>query len=169
MERQDIRLRLARAEDAAPIAAIYNHEVLHTTATFDTEPTTVEQQRLWLSRHAPARHPVVVAEQDDDLLGWAALSRWSDRCAYARAAETSVYVHREQRGRGVGRALLEELIARARRAELGVLLARVCSEGAASLRLHRACGFSSIGTMRRVGEKFGRLLDVILLELQLDR
>ena len=79
-----------------------------------------------------------------------------------------MYVDERHRGRGVGRVLLAELVARARRAGLGVLLARVETSGAASLRLHGGMGFRSIGTMRRVGEKFGRLLDVALLELHLD-
>ncbi|TMA47656.1 MAG: N-acetyltransferase family protein, partial [Deltaproteobacteria bacterium] len=109
-----------------------------------------------------------VAEESGRVVGWGSLSAWSDRCAYARAAEVSVYVHQDHRGHGIGRALLADLIARGRAAGLGVLLARIESSGAASLALHRALGFQPIGTMRRVGEKSGRLLDVELLDLHLD-
>ena len=160
--------RSASPADLPAIVDIYNHEVLHGVATFDTVPWVLEGRGSWLASHDPARHPIVVAEQDGTVIGWASLSPWSDRCAYARAAEVSVYVHHGRRGQGVGRALLTELVARARRGGLGVLLARIEASGKASLALHRAAGFERIGTMRRVGEKFGRVLDVELLELHLD-
>ncbi len=160
--------RLARASDAREIADIYNHEVAYGTATFDTEPVTLEERRSWLAEHASPRRPVVVAEIGGVVAGWASLSSWSERCAYARAAEVSVYVHRDFRGRGVGRGLLSELIRRGREAGLGVLLARIVSESDASVALHESLGFQRIGTMRRVGEKFGRILDVELMDLHLD-
>jgi phosphinothricin acetyltransferase len=163
------RIRLAADGDAAAIAGIYNHEVATGTATFDTVEVTAAERQAWLAAHrGAARHPVVVAEAADGaVVGWASLSAWSERCAYARAAEVSVYVHRDARGLGVGRALLDDLIARGRAAGLGVLLARIVAGGTASLRLHSRAGFRPIGTMRRVGEKFGRILDVELLELHL--
>jgi phosphinothricin acetyltransferase len=151
------------------IVDIYNHEVVHATSTFDTEPVTTDGRLAWLEAHDPARYPVIVAERLNEIVGFASLSPWSERCAYARAAEVSVYVHREHRGSGAGRALLAELITRARAAGLGVLLARICSEGQASLGLHRSLGFQPIGTMRRVGEKFGRILDIELYDLHLDQ
>ena len=162
------RIRPATAADLEAIVDIYNDEVLHGVATFDTEPWTVDGQAPWLTEHGEGRRPLLVAEEAGRVIGWASLSAWSPRCAYARAAEVSIYVHRDDRGRGIGRALLDELIARGRAAGLGVLLARIEASGAASMRLHRAVGFRPIGTMRRVGEKFGRLLDVELLELHLD-
>lgn len=162
-------LRDARPTDAAAINAIYNREVETSTATFDTEPVSMEERRRWLDEHATPRRRAIVAEDESgEVIGWAALSAWSPRCAYARAAEVSIYVRADHRGEGVGRALLEELIAGARRAGLGVLLARVADASEASLALHRAAGFGHIGTMRRVGEKLGRILDVELLELHLD-
>ena len=160
--------------------AIYNHEILYATSTFDTEPVTLENRQGWLAEHRSPRHPALVAElapadrEGPDsspglaVGGFGTLSSWSQRCAYARAAEVSVYVHRDARRRGVGRAILGQLIARARDAGLGVLLARICAEGQASIALHRSFGFQPIGTMRRVGEKFGRILDIELFDLQLD-
>lgn len=161
------QFRAARVDDLPAIADIYNHEVLHSTATFDTEPVSLEERRRWLAAHESPRHPIVVADADGVVVGWASLSPWSQRCAYARAAEVSVYVHRDWRGRGLGRGLLEQLVDRGRAAGLGVLLARVVAESAGSLALHEALGFERIGTMRRVGEKFGRVLDVDLMDLQL--
>jgi L-amino acid N-acyltransferase len=164
-----LEIRLARPEDLPAIAEIYDFEVLHTCATFDTEPLSLEDRRRWLDSHVPSRHPVVVAELEREIAGWASLSSWSSKCAYARAAEVSVYVHRERRGQGVGKALLLELIERGREVGLGVLLTRICTaDGEASLRLHERVGFQRVGTMRRVGEKFGRILDVELLDLHLD-
>jgi len=163
-----IVIRLAEAADLEAIVDIYNHEVRTGVATFDTEPWTVAGQGEWLRSHDAVCHPVTVAEDGGAVTGWASLSAWSSRCAYARAAEVSLYVHAERRGRGIGRALLSDLIARARQAGLAVLLARIESSGEVSIGLHRALGFASIGTMRRVGEKFGRILDVELLDLHLD-
>jgi len=161
-------IRSARADDLPAVIDIYNYEVEHGVATFDTVPWTLADRVSWFSAHDSPHHPLIVAEAGGRVVAWAGLSAWSDRCAYARAAEVSIYVHQDHRGRGIGRALLAELIARGRAAGLGVLLARVESSGAASLAVHRALGFRPIGTMRRVGEKAGRLLDVVLLDLHLD-
>lgn len=163
-----MQVRDARETDLAAIAEIYNHEVIHGTATFDTQPVDLDERRAWLAHHDTPRHPALVAEIDGAVAGWASLSPWSERCAYARAAEVSIYVHRDFRGRGAGKALLNALIERGRAAGLGVLLARIVSDSDVSLKLHEAAGFQRIGTMRRVGEKFGRVLDVELLDLQLD-
>ena len=162
------RIRSAVAADVPAIVEIYNAEVLYSFATFDTEPVTVEARRRWLARRDARRHPVVVADAGGDLAGWASLSRWSEKGAYARAAEVSVYVDRAWRGRQIGKALLAELIERGRQAGLGVLLTRICRQGGeASLRLHEHLGFRRVGTLRAVGEKFGQILDVELLDLAL--
>lgn len=162
-------LRSAEPRDLAAINDIYNRAVETSTATFDTELVSVEARQLWLQDHQSATRPAIVAENDSGtVIGWAALSSWSPRCAYARAAEVSIYIHAQHRGKGVGRALLAELINRAREAGLGVLLARVADHSEASLALHRSMGFETIGLMRRVGEKFGRILDVELMDLHLE-
>lgn len=165
-------VRDAREGDLQAINAIYDHEVATGIATFDTEPMSLERRRAWLASHQAAAHPAIVAAAGAQVLGWASLSPWSDRCAYARAAEVSVYIDPAHRRRGVGRALLAELIRRGRQAGLGVLLARIAAEAtgdpAPSLALHEGLGFRRLGTMRRVGEKFGRILDVELLDLHLD-
>ena len=160
-------IRRAGLEDAAAIAAIYNQAVLETTATFDTEPKSVDDRRAWLSDR-DERHPVLVALVDGAVVGFASLSRWSDRPAYDDTAETGLYVHSGFRGHGIGRALKGALIDEARRLGFHCLLARVTADSAASLHLNREAGFETVGTLREVGRKFGRLLDVHILQKLLD-
>jgi phosphinothricin acetyltransferase len=161
-----ITIRRATLQDADAIAAIYNEAVQNSTATFDTESKTEEDRREWLESHDD-RHPVLVAECDGQIVGWASLSKWSDRPAYADTAESSFYVSEQHRGRGIGRALKVRMIEEARQAGLHTILARVAEGSAASLHLNEALGFERVGTMREVGLKFGRRLDVHLLQLML--
>ena len=168
MAAQQPTIRDARVGDLEAIFDIYNHEVLHGTATFDTEPRVVGRDDGWLTERDANRHPVIIAEVDNRVAGWASLNPWSSRKAYARTAEGSVYVHRHSRGRGVGRSLLAAIIERAREAGLGVMLARIAEANEPSVRLFEHFGFGHIGTQRRCGEKFGRVLDVELMDVHLD-
>src|SRR5512133_2460074 len=102
-------IRPAQVADAAAIAEIYNEAILRTTATFDTEPKTESERREWLASHGE-RYPVLVAVAEGKVVGWASLTRWSDRAAYDGTAETSFYVHSSQQGRGLGRALKDAII-----------------------------------------------------------
>jgi len=163
-----LTIRDARRSDLGAIFDIYNHEVLHGTATFDTEPRVAGRDDAWLTERNLKRHPVMVAEIDDRVVGWVSLNPWSSRRAYARTAEGSVYVDRDFRGRGVGRSLLATTIERARAAGLGVLLARIADGNEPSVRLFESHGFGRIGSQRRCGEKLGRILDVELMDLHLD-
>jgi len=161
-------IRNATLEDLPAVFAIYNEQVLDGTATFDTVPREVGRDDAWLTDRDPARHPVLVAETGGEVVGWGSLSPWSERRAYARTAEESVYVHSAQRSKGIGRILLLALVRRARAAGLGVLVARIAEAQPASVALHESVGFVRFGTQRRCGEKFGRLLDVELMDLHLD-
>jgi phosphinothricin acetyltransferase len=160
-------VRAARAEDLPAVTAIYNDAVARTTATFDVEPKTAAQQAEWFARH-DAAHPLIVAEDGGRVVGWASLSPWSDRCAYARTAEVSVYIEEAARGRGLGGVLLDEILARGRAAGIRQVLARIVAGNEASLRVHARRGFREAGVLRRVGEKFGRVLDVHMLQAALE-
>lgn len=160
-------LRSARPEDVPALTAIYNDEVLHGTGTFDTVPKTEAEMGDWLKAHG-GRHPVIVAEEGGKVVGWASLSAWSGRCAYARSAEVSVYVEKGSRGRGLSGVLLDELLTRGRAAGVAQALARITDGNEASLRLHRRRGFADAGLLKRVGEKFGRVLDVRILQKPLE-
>jgi L-amino acid N-acyltransferase YncA len=158
--------RPAAETDLPLILEIYNHEVTSSTATYDTEPRTEEEHRRWFHHHGPA-YPVLVAEREGRVCGWASLSPWSDRLAYSRSVEVSVYVARECRRRGVGRVLLEALITAARERGHHALLSRISADNDASILLHATLGFATVGTLKEVGVKFGRLLDVVIMELLL--
>jgi phosphinothricin acetyltransferase len=162
-----VLIRLARETDVEAITGIYNEAVLTTTATFDTEPKSHADRLEWFRSHDD-RHPVLVAECAGAVVGWSTLTQWSDRRAYDQTAETSFYVKSEFRGRGIGRKLKEATIAEARRLGYHTLLARVAEGSEASLHLNRSVGFELIGTMKEVGRKFGRLLDVHILQLMLE-
>lgn len=167
MQTHGVRVRDAEDGDLPLIAEIYNHEVAHATTTLDTEPVTVADRRRWLAERDRGRHPALVAERAGQVIGWGELKPWSPRKGYARTAEVSLFVAEGARRSGAGRALLAELVARARAGGLGVLLSRIGGESQASIALHGALGFRHLCTMQRVGEKFGRVLDVELFDLQL--
>jgi L-amino acid N-acyltransferase YncA len=159
-------IRKAGVADQASILEIYNEAVLRTTATFDTEPRTFEQQTAWFSRHGK-RHPVLVAEEGGEVVGWASLSAWSERRAYDDTAEISLYVRADRQGRGIGKALMKAIVEQGRSAKLHTLIARIAGENEASVRLHRSAGFLEIGVMREAGWKFGRRIDVLMMQMML--
>jgi L-amino acid N-acyltransferase YncA len=161
-----VTIRPAELSDVAAIAEIYNEAVLTTTATFDIEPKSVEERTHWLQSH-DARHPVLVALFDGRVVGWASLTRWSDRPAYDETAETSFYVHSEHRGRGIGRELRHAIIKEAQRLGYHTLIALIAEGSEASIRLHQSAGFVHVGTLKQVGRKFDRLLDVHILQKML--
>jgi phosphinothricin acetyltransferase len=156
-------IRRAELADAAAIADIYNEAILSTTATFDTETKSAAERAQWLQSH-DERHPVLVAVFDGKVVGWASLTRWSERHAYDDTAETSFYVHSKHRGQGVGRQLKTALIDEARRLGFHSLIARVAEGSRESIRLNESAGFVHVGTLKEVGCKFGRRLDVHIMQ-----
>ena len=162
-----IQIRQALPADVEAITAIYNEAILTTTATFDTEPKTTAERLEWFNAH-DERHPVLVAVVEGTIAGWASLSKWSDRPAYDGTAETSFYVQSKYRGRGIGRMLKEAIIEEARRLHFHTLIARVAEGSQESLHLNESAGFVHIGTMKQVGRKFGKLLDVHILQKMLE-
>ena len=166
-------IRRATEADVPGIRAIYNEQIEHGTATFDTEPFDDTRAMQWFRGHDNDVSPAFVAHDpaftpNHGVLGWSSLSPWSDRCAYRRAAEVSVYIHAEARGKRLGTTLLKTLLDHAPSHGVYVLFARIAEGNPVSLRLHHACGFRTLCTMARVGEKFGRILDVDLLSIDLE-
>jgi L-amino acid N-acyltransferase len=161
-----MEVRLARLDDAEAMRSIYNVEVVGSTVTFDLEPRTTAQQRDWIAHHQ-GPYPAVVALEEGRVVGFGSLSAFRDRPAYATTVEDSVYVDGVCRGRGVGRALLEELVALARTRGFHTVIARTSGDNEPSIALHLACGFTMVGVEREVGRKFGRWLDVAVLQRML--
>ena len=158
-----IIVRKASLDDLAAITKIYNQAILRTTATFDTEPKSLEEQKLWFESHGP-KYPVLVAEEDGKIVGWASLSKWSDRCAYSDTAEISLYIDEKERGKGIGRKLLETIVLEGEKTGIHSIIARIAEGNQMSIHLHQSVGFEHIGIMKEVGRKFGRLLDVYLMQ-----
>lgn len=157
-------IRPASIEDLPAITDIYNDAILKTTASFDLEPKTLDQQRIWFNAHGP-KHPILVAEDNDVIVGWASLSKFSDRCAYDETVEDSVYVREDSRGKGTGRALLEALVAEGRLVGVHTIIARIVGGNDCSIHLHEALGFFTVGVMRETGRKFDQWLDVVIMQL----
>jgi L-amino acid N-acyltransferase YncA len=167
----DATIRLATADDAEPIMAIYNREVTGGTATFDLVPRSLADQREWLAARSGAFSAIVAVEGDDvvgfRVVGFASLSPYKERAAYSTTVEDSVYVHREYTGRGIGRLLLGRLVDIARESGFHSVIARIEAGSAASRALHATCGFDLVGVERQVGRKFGRWLDVVVMQIVL--
>lgn len=165
-----VNIRPAVPADAEALRHIYNHAAQTSTATMDMEGRTPEQQESWMQNHDGNPYPLLVAETTNDktVIGYAALSVYNARPGYNRTAETSVYLDQDSRGIGLGKTLLISLIADAKKGGFLCLIALITSDNAASLRLHRRCGFTDVGTLRRAGEKFGKEVDVDFLQLLLD-
>jgi L-amino acid N-acyltransferase YncA len=159
-----MEVRPARMDDAEAIRAIYNREVTGSTVTFDLVPRTLEEQHAWLAEHAGA-HPAVVAEADGGrVVGFGSLSPYRSRPAYSTSVEDSVYVDESVRGQGVGRLLLAELVRLAEVHGFHTVMARIVGGHDASIALHKACGFEIVGVEKEIGRKFGRWLDVVLMQ-----
>jgi len=163
----DVTIRLAEALDLGAINEIYNHYVICSTCTYQTEPETMEARRAWFDSHAE-KHPVTVAvDGGGRVLGWGSLSAFHKRAAYSRTVENSVYVHPEAQRRGIGRALLADLMERASALGHHTIIAGIDAEQEASVGLHAAMGFERVGFLREVGFKFGRWLHVIYMQRML--
>ena|SRR5436190_14796482 len=159
-----IHIRSAIASDQQAIMEIYNDAVANTTATFDTEPRSLQKQVEWFNKHKK-NHPVLVAEEDNKVIGWASLSPWSDRCAYDTTVEVSVYVDKNFRGKGIGSTLLEQVTLEGKKLNNHTVLSRISEGNEISIHLHEKLGYRHIGVMKEVGFKFGKFLDVNMMQL----
>ncbi len=157
-------VRTADPDDAGRIAAIYEHHVLHGTATFDTDPPAADTWRDKIIDILARGWPIIVAERDGQLAGYAYATQFRDRPAYAATCENSIYVAPDALGVGIGTALLRDLLARARQAGFRQMVAVIGGGEPASVTLHTKLGFSYAGRLRDVGFKLGRVLDTVYLQ-----
>lgn len=159
-----MKIRQATPEDAAAIAAIYNQGIEDRVATLETQTRTAAERAEWLAARG-ARHPVLVAvDAEADVAGWASLNPFNPRPAYDHVADLSIYIQREQRGRGIGDALLSALEARARAVGYHKLVLAAFPTNAPGMRLYERHGFRTVGIYREQGMLDGRWVDVIVME-----
>jgi phosphinothricin acetyltransferase len=161
------QVRAAVPGDAAGIAAIRNHYILCSDCTMQTVPVSEKEERAWLEEHGDA-FPVLVAESDGSVVGYASLSVYRPRPAYSRTVEDSVYVRHDMIGKGIGNALLTELLKEGKEHGFHSVVGIIGARQEASLRLHRKHGFVDVGTLREAGFKFGHYLDISFLQLILE-
>ena len=162
-------IRDARESDAAAIAAIYAHHVLHGTATYDLEPPHVEDFATKIRNVEAAGWPYIVDVEDGEVAGFAYATQIRDRPGYAWTAEDSLYVHPDQRGKGVGTSLLEELCVRAQACGFRQMVGVIGGAEPASIRVHARCGFREVGRAYGVGWKHGRWLDNVYMQRALGK
>lgn len=156
-------IRQATANDLEAITKIYNEAILKTVATFDTETKTIEQQKKWFEDHN-TKNPILVAEENGVIFGFASLSKYSNRCAYSDTAEISLYIMEEFQGKGIGKKLMKAIIDEGEKVGLHAVIARITDGNEKSIYLHKSVGFEHIGTMKEVGLKFDKRLDVCLMQ-----
>ena len=158
-----VQIRTATADDAAAITEIYNQGIEDRVATYETKRRSAEDQQAWLQAIA-GRYPVVVAQIDGEIVGWAGAGPYRDRECYRGIGEFSMYVHRDWRRRGVGDLLLAGLISEAERTGLWKLVSRIFLFNEASRTLCRKPGFRKVGVYEKHARLDGRWLDVVIVQ-----
>lgn len=159
-------VRVATEQDVSEMMEIYNYEVLNGVATFDLNVRTMEERMEWFLQHNVGNHPLIVAEMDGQVAGYASLSSYRDKEAYAATVELSVYVAPSFRRQGVARELIARILEDARsRDDIHTVISVITAGNEASVKLHKEFGFVYSGTLYEVGEKFGRKLDIVNYQL----
>ncbi|MER6357934.1 N-acetyltransferase family protein [Streptomyces sp. NPDC001634] len=161
-----VTVRRALPGDAEAICAIRNHAIEQSTALWTQTPQSPAEGAAWLAAHLE-RESAFVADVEGEVAGFAVYGPWRELDGYRHTVEDSVYVREGRHGLGIGSALLNALIGSAREAGHHVMIADIEAENAASIRLHERCGFHHVGTVREVGIKFGRRLDLTIMRLPL--
>ncbi len=165
----DLILRDATEADLPAILAIYNHAVAETTAIWNEVLIDLDNRRAWLELRRAKGFPVLVAEVEGRIAGYASYGDWRAFDGFRQSVEHSVYVEKSHHGRGIGKALMTALIERARAGDIHVMVAAIEAGNKGSIALHQKLGFRLVGTHSEVGKKFGRWLDLTMMELKLGR
>lgn len=155
-----------RESDLAAILAIYNHYILNTTATFHSETLSKEDLAEFLFISHP-KYPSFRITENGEMIGYCFLTQYKKRQAYDRSAELSIYLKPGYTGKGIGLAALSQLEAAAKKAGIRVLVGTICGENQASIRLMEKAGFSQCAHLKNIGEKFGKVLDVVMYEKEI--
>ena len=156
-------IRKAEINDIKQIRNIYNKAIIETVATFDTVEKSTEDMKKWFESHG-SKYPIIVCEIEKQIVGWAALSSYSTRCAYSETTELSLYIKQEFQGQGIGNKLMKVILEEGKKSGVRAILARITDGNEISIKLHEKHGFFHVGILKKVGKKFGKVLDVYLME-----
>jgi phosphinothricin acetyltransferase len=162
-----IQIREARIEDLKAILQIINHAIEHTTAVYDYQPRTLQTQQSWFEKKQADGLPVLVAEQNSQVMAFGSYGIFRPWDGYRFSAEHSIYVAHHVRGHGIGGRLMEALVEKAKAQQFHTLIAGIDAENKASYAFHQKYGFTEAGRFREVGYKFGRWLDLVFMQLML--
>ncbi len=165
-DKLSIKIRHATQGELIAINDIYNYYVLNSTCTFQTEPESMKNRRVWFKEHGP-KYPLIVAEEDGEVIGWASLSKFKKREAYRPTVESSIYIRNDRLFKGIGAVLLSELIKSAGEIGYHSIIAVISSDQGPSIKLHEKNGFIKVAHLKEVGRKFDRWLDVLYYQLPL--
>ena len=163
-----ISIRAATRADVPAILTIYNDAVLNTTASWDYEPSTLEQRLAWYDEHVEGNFPIFVAADGEEIVGWSAFGKFRAKIGYQYSVENSVYVAADRRGQGIGKLLIPPLIEAAQERKLHMMIAGIEASNTVSVKLHTQFGFVECARFTQVGYKFGRWLDLIFMQRLLD-
>lgn len=159
-------IRPAQQQDLPALLAIYNHEILNGVATFDLQPKSLAERQSWFDEHNKNNHPLLVAEQDGEVLGYASLSRYAEKAAYNSTVELSVYIAPSARRQGIASQLMHAVIDLAKKDNAThLIVSLITGTNQASISLHQKFGFNKVGTLHQVGYKHQQFLDVHIYEL----
>ncbi len=158
-----MNIREAKLEDIESITAIYNYEVLNGTATFDTEIRSEEEQYKWYKSHK-GKYRIFVAEIEGKIAGWVSLSKWINKKAAEKSAELSLYIASSYRGKGIGRELLKKRLKAAEADGINSIVSLITEGNEISIIMHEKAGFRVCGRVERVAEKFGKELNLIIMQ-----
>jgi L-amino acid N-acyltransferase YncA len=158
-----VKVRPATTADTSAIRTIHNQGIVDRSATLDTTLGSEEDSHTWLTERGP-RHPVLVAEHEDQVVGWASLNRYNARAAYDHVADFSVYIERGWRGKGIGRQLLDRLIEQARAIGFHKMVLAAMAYNDAGIALYTRAGFTRVGVFHEQGQLDGKWVDVVIME-----
>ena len=161
-----LSIRAAGTQDVPAITRIFNHAIAHTTGSFYAQPRSIEQRTRWLTQRDP-RNAVWVAAYGTNVVGWVALDPWSEKAGYRITTEISYYIANDFQGQGIGSQLVAKSIDVAQQNEFQNILAKICENNLASIRIAERFGFQHRGTLKSIGRKFNQTFDVHFYQKQL--
>ncbi|WP_010649827.1 GNAT family N-acetyltransferase [Oceanobacillus massiliensis] len=159
-----ITIRDAVIEDLPALLEIYNYAIENLTATFDLQQQTLEERKNWFDSHG-GKYPLIIAEEDGNVIGYSSLSPYNKKSAYSTTVEISIYIAPNQQGKGIGSKLMTEILSLASQLNYHAIIAGITGGNEVSVQLHKKFGFKLAGSLKEVGFKFGEWQDVHYYQL----